>query len=1542
MKDDIVFFGINDGIIELGSFETLEALAKSMEGYYKHAKKVTEQAKKRGEDNLFRRDDDNILSQRDESICPVGLDPGNSYSWTHRLLEKASRRLEELFAGPEIWVCLSEEEKPRRWLEKLFAALRVYLSGEKSNKKKFDYEKLEHEKLECLAKVTPESGLRAAWCNLGIFYENRRMVQIGLPGSGQRRIRSHSPESSSTVIGAMSCTRGEVGNSISIKGNNATGDANDLDKRIVKNLIQSSANAGNVVAMRRLGFLYLDRGGQVQKEAEEYFLKAAKKGDIEAQTVLGVVSRREAKILEEENKEIKSNDLLQKEKEALYWFKQASKHESGVEARMNLAEMAVSTLHIGYNDNFNEISNDEYNGYLKACSSAAREADNNGKEQLSARASYVLAHAAQRNLTNADQPNEEVVDRYTDAILGHYKEAAVRGCVRAQFELGLSYLYGKFLHVLGDLKDRRFVQTDEKEAASWFRKAAESCDNDKECAGSREFARIKLAMMYVEGRLSDDDANAVVRDLCDSLKEWETAEADKKARGEDSDQDISYILGAAYHDGICRDKNDVEAKKYFQKAADDESFDHPHPGAQNRLGIMYRDGHHDADQKEGLVFDVEKAVGYFREAARSFWYGSPIDGRGNAPVNLGDMYDRGFMYVHCDGRGKRKSVGKVLECLEKNVREAGYGKAVENKESRKHTDIEKCIDEIINFRKFDELGDEVKSRSFINESITGWCYKGVMYEEGWDHLQPGDSKKAEEWYRKAANLQDDGASGHPHAQYRLGLMYERRHEHDESEVWYRKAARRRDGTPGHSQAQYRLGQMYERWHEFDGAMKWYLDAAEPRWYDVKGHAGAQYRLGEMYEKGLCTQEPNCAKAREWYDKAAEPRRYDEKGHAGALYALANIIKQREGLRHSVCVVYTDEAMDCYRKAAVQGHVKGAYQLGCAYENGWLVDGSEILEAVGTENGEMQKLLECTRNRSIAVTWYEKAANKGYGYAQYRLGELYWQGWDDQEPNRERAREWLIKAAACGHVQALEWARKHENDADIIGHGGLQCEFGYMYEDGWGKEDPNPAKAKECYLKAADKGHAGAQFQLGKLIEKELLNNPEDEIVYARYEYADKEQSFFAAKFRDIEKGIEDLKKKKFEALKKKKGDELLVESLDESFFVESELMNESYQWDIYCKGAEAKRWFCMAAETRQDGKPGHRDALYEVANIVKRQAGSHYTDEAVDYYRRADIQGQIEAAYELGCAYEKGWLTKEEASAGIGSDRIRKLLEHRRNAAKAVEWYRKAADRGHNGDAANSLGKLYWDGWDGKGPDYEKAMTYFQMAVACQNVKYPPEVAEPRIRYRLGLLWENGCGRHRMDWKKAEVWYSKAGFHKADFHKGGESPFSKKAAYRVGRMYERGGWGIDRSKCEARKWYEKASGHSGAAYRLGCMCEKGGNRKEAAEWYLKAVLSREDDRKVRADNPKRTATRGFNLVSWVESLIAEEGDAGQGDAEYRLGCVYESDQSSRDAKKSKALKWMERAAEQGHREAMNWFNLHWSKVRHERRHAKKDPQDGQH
>ena len=107
-------------------------------------------------------------------------------------------------------------------------------------------------------------------------------------------------------------------------------------------------------------------------------------------------------------------------------------------------------------------------------------------------------------------------------------------------------------------------------------------------------------------------------------------------------------------------------------------------------------------------------------------------------------------------------------------------------------------------------------------------------------------------------------------------------------------------------------------------------------------------------------------------------------------------------------------------------------------------------------------------------------------------------------------------------------------------------------------------------------------------------------------------------------------------------------------------------------------------------------------------------------------QGNVEAAYELGLAYEKG--------RGVGQ-----------NLRKAEQWYRTAAEKGH-AEAQNNLGGLFQDGI-GVGQNYSESLQWYRLAA---------DQGHPGAIRNLGYLYDRGLGVAQDKSRAAVLYYQAA------------------------------------------------------------------------------------------------------------------------------------------------------------------------------------------
>ena len=274
-----------------------------------------------------------------------------------------------------------------------------------------------------------------------------------------------------------------------------------------------------------------------------------------------------------------------------------------------------------------------------------------------------------------------------------------------------------------------------------------------------------------------------------------------KARGEKGDVEAQFGLGLINAWGLGVAKDDIEAAKWFRKAADQGN-----PKAQFTIGTMYENG-------EGVVLDPGEGMTWCRKAAdrgyakaqdrlgRAYRSGNSVEkddlealkwfrkaadqGDADAIYHLGTMYDHGQGVVK-DKVEARKWYRKAAEQGNPAAQSILYILGIEYVERLSVSKGE--TEEVTWCRKAADLGD-----------ANAQCKLGGMYETGEGVAR--DYSEAVNYYRKAAN------QGHSTAQIFIGLMYGDGRgvpmNTGEKVKWFRKAA-----NQGDARAQLNLGYIY--------------------------------------------------------------------------------------------------------------------------------------------------------------------------------------------------------------------------------------------------------------------------------------------------------------------------------------------------------------------------------------------------------------------------------------------------------------------------------------------------------------------------------------------------------------------------------------------------------------------------------------------------------------------------------------------------------------------------------------------------------------
>ncbi|KAG0080600.1 hypothetical protein BGZ90_011867, partial [Linnemannia elongata] len=288
-----------------------------------------------------------------------------------------------------------------------------------------------------------------------------------------------------------------------------------------------------------------------------------------------------------------------------------------------------------------------------------------------------------------------------------------------------------------------------------------------------------------------------------------------------------------------------------------------------------------------------------------------------------------------------------------------------------------------------------------------------------------------------------------------------------------------------------------------------------------------------------------------------------------------------------------------------------------------------------------------------------------------------------------------------------------------------------------------------------------------------------------------------------------------------------------------------------------------------------------------------------------------------------------QAQVALG-DRFKDGRQVERDHQAAMDWYTKAADRGHP-RARFNIGLLYEQGQDGVPQDHAKAFEWFLKSAVQGYVDAQAKVSQAyadgasvpkdnieamewlvraaenghaEAQYNMGSAYEKGQGVPQSNTRSFE-WYLKS----AD-------QGLAEAQARVANAFE-DGWGVSQDDAKAIEWYTKAAyqGLAVAQYALGRVHRLGlygfpKDLSKAADWYLKAAVQGHTEsqsvlKEIYYDTGFETQAK-----SKIKEWFVKAADQGAVHAQVCMGEMY-LDGRDVDKDNFKAFEWYLKAAEQG-------------------------------
>lgn len=268
-------------------------------------------------------------------------------------------------------------------------------------------------------------------------------------------------------------------------------------------------------------------------------------------------------------------------------------------------------------------------------------------------------------------------------------------------------------------------------------------------------------------------------------------------------------------------------------------------------------------------------------------------------------------------------------------------------------------------------------------------------------------------------------------------------------------------------------------------------------------------------------------------------------------------------------------------------------------------------------------------------------------------------------------------------------------------------------------------------------------------------------------------------------------------------------------------------------------------------KAGHAEAAYRTAvccELGQEEGGGTRRDalKAVQWYRRAAALGNTPAMYKVGIILLKG------------------LLGQQKNPREAVTWLKRAADAAdaENPHALHELALLYESTANSdfivRNEEYSRQL--FTQAA---------ELGYKFSQYRLGAAYENGLMGLPIDARMSIIWYTRAaaqGEHQSELSLSG--------------WYLTGAEGIlQQSDTEAYLWARKAAsaGLAKAEYAMGYFTEVGigvpSNLEDAQRWYWRAASQNFGKARERLEELKKGSGR-MQKTRVSRSAVAQQQQGG--------------------------------------------------------------------
>ncbi len=371
----------------------------------------------------------------------------------------------------------------------------------------------------------------------------------------------------------------------------------------------------------------------------------------------------------------------------------------------------------------------------------------------------------------------------------------------------------------------------------------------------------------------------------------------------------------------------------------------------------------------------------------------------------------------------------------------------------------------------------------------------------------------------------------------------------------------------------------------------------------KGDPKAQFYLGACYTAGR-GMDQDLELGIKWWSKAAKNNQVQ------AQYLLADYYYRLKD-EHKKNM---KQAVKWFKRAANNDHDEAQHQLATLYFNG---------EGV-------------SRNHRDAVHWWFKAADRQHAAAQYHLGVCFAEGHGNLVKSLPDAIKWWRQAAHNGDVEALYEIGRRYVEGDGIAKD-LVAGAAFL-GDAARKQH---LQAFEALRELASENQADAQYIIGLFHQQGIMtvNNETEAVQWLARSAA----QGYAKAFERLRVMNHHADAQTATGLCYLKGVATKRNTL-RAFY--------TLKHAVELGSGEAVPWMLKAAEDRPDEQLIVGSLLME-GTLLKKDV-----TQAVNWYRKAAMNGHSEAQYRLARCYETG--------VGCEADQD-----------QALRWYRKSAERGH-------------------------------------------------------------------------------------------------------------------------------------------------------------------------------------------------------------------------------------------------------------------------